>query len=229
MRGLCGAVIVGVLLFVAPALAGGAASPSQSHYPVWLSNILPGLFPPDAGKPQPQETLKAPFAEKPYEKAAMGDLPTMATPIDQPHRSNADLTSFVQMVVSDTFSFKSGEDAAHLVRMKKYYSDYGIQDVQSFLTSTNIASAMQAQPLQMSTFADQPPQLRSQSAVDGVYKWLFDVPVRLTLQPPGAGSYQEIKNNMTVREVTLRLQITRVATGGTDGMAVERLILAPAE
>ncbi len=207
------------------AYASGSAG--QSKYPVWLSNILPGIFPADAGKPQPHDTLKAPFADKPFTRAQPIDLPTLSTPLNQPHRSPDDIAQFALDVVSETLSFQSGEEAQHFSEVKNYYSEFGFQDLQKFLTTSNISPSMQGHSLQLSSISNAKPQLRSEGDVGGAYKWLYDVPVTITLMPQGVTSYNQAKKDITARDLILRLQITRSSQGQRDGLLVERFILAP--
>lgn len=175
--------------------------------------------------PDPTKTLQAPFAQQPQQEApavapAENSLPQNAVPLQLPHRSTEQIGQWTVMAVSEALTIDGPDMAAHVQKIKLHFEPSSLAMFQKFYGDSGIAGALADGRYQLRSFVQSAPLLLNEGAVEGRYRWLFEVPVMLSYLPRGAQEYQHAEP--INRDLRLIVQIGRSAqASGVDGVWIE--------
>src|SRR5262249_15788565 len=86
-----------------------------------------------------------------------------------------------------------------------YFADSGLQQYQDWLTAKNILKTLQSGQYAVSTVVQETPTLLNEGAVNGRYRWLYEVPIMITYLPRGASSYQNL--TPATQKITLLIEV----------------------
>ena len=218
----CLALVTGMLAVASPARAD-----------TFLNYFFPSIFGPPTPGPKPEETLVAPFAKPPAEGvkrltleeriAKSRSSPENTLPVDQPHRSSKYISEWAAMSVADALSFDNTGYQDHLKKMDALFVPNGKQEFANNMVSSDLLSQLQAQQQRMQAFVKTTPTLLNEGNFGGVYRWLFDVPVTVSMIPSGMRTYSgKVKIEPVTRDLVIRIQVGRAQGAFTDGVAIER-------
>lgn len=186
-----------------------------------LWDVFGSMFEEKPVEPDPGQTLQAPFAYDPNRKIEAGEtLPENAVPLDISHRSSSEIGKWLMTAVSDTMSFEIDEEGAAAPIKREYFTPSGVTQFQEFLTKTGIQKVLDSRKYHMRSFVRQSPLLLNEGAVQGHYRWLFEVPLMVSYITPGNFKYE---NSEAINQaITLTVQVTRVREGGgAEGVLIE--------
>jgi hypothetical protein len=175
----------------------------------FLQKWFPAIFPPEDTGPRPEDTLQSPFGDNTAAPAgAIEGLEWRGSekPVDQiitelsvPHRAIREITEW---------------------GVTQVFDQAGYQQYLSFLTDNNITKVLDSGKFHMRSFVRQHPLLLNEGAVDGRYRWLYEIPMMISYMEPNMAGYEEAEP--VSQSMLLRIQIGRVKNAdGTDGMAIE--------
>ena len=215
------------------AMMGSFSPPAQAKS--FLEDWFPFLFEePDTG-PTPEQTGRAPFAEKgavdttQSKQLGVDYKPETAiesaVSLDQAHRQPTQIVEWSSRVISDALDFDPLQYETHLVNLNLEITPYAIESFKVFMAKDNLLEALKSNNLVMRIFMTEPGRLLNQGAVQGRYRWLVDVPVTLSFLPRGTTDYTGIQPKS--HRINIRTQVGRVAEGGTDGMMIETIEFLP--
>lgn len=189
-----------------------------------------------------RETLEAPF--KASEDAAnvdetydplIGSI-NVSESLDMPHRHEAAVSEWLMTTLPETMTFGLAGYQQQLAELGIYMTPNGLKEFQEFLELTKILQLMQSGNYDMRGFVSDVPQLKTSGVVEGVYKWVYDVPLSLTFLPLGMTSYEGLEPDAyQFEELVVRMQLTRVPVikrppgdpafnqpgAGREGLAIE--------
>ncbi|MCK6418349.1 MAG: DotI/IcmL family type IV secretion protein [Alphaproteobacteria bacterium] len=179
--------------------------------------------------PDPTKTLQAPFAQQPEQPptnapaaaaSAENSLPQNAVPLQLPHRSTEQIGQWAVMAVSEALTIEGADMAAHLQKIRPHFEPSTFAAQQQFYADSGIAGALADGRYQLRSFVQSAPLLLNEGAVEGRYRWLFEVPVMLSYLPRGAQEYQHAEP--INRNLRLTVQVGRSAQApGMDGVWIE--------
>lgn len=178
--------------------------------------------------PDPLDTLQAPFALDPQAKPpaqkpdpAKAVLPENTTPVDQPHRGYEEISAWLTNILSETMTFDSSNYQPVIAKNAQYFTAAGKDEYVSFLNENNVLKVLDSKKYQVKTFVENTPLLLNEGAVNGVYRWLYEVPVMISYMPAGAKDYKKLQP--VNQRVVLTIQAGRVPgqLSGT-GLLLER-------
>ena len=201
---------------VAPAPATDTAGTADSNAPVkgtdqsleapWLAN---------------QPTAKKPHSANAIDDFYVGpvDQGSETSTLDMPHRSQGEVADFLVHAITEMLSM--GVDPTDKSRKKPWtYEDHlqmlstgmdanALAQLGGFMEKSNILQILQADSLVMRVIVDDQPLLLNKGAVDGSYRWLYEMPVTLSFLKPGAKSYENAPTDLN-QHVIIKMQVGRV-------------------
>jgi hypothetical protein len=139
--------------------------------------------------------------------------------IEKPHRSDNELKTWLGSAVSESLTLETPTLENSYDAVEKYFTASGFQAYKDYLSNSGILRSLENNGYRMSLFMEQEPLLLNSVEVDGIYRWLYQIPVTLSFIPRSATRAGE---NVTNRKVTLRVQIRRVPVEQSEeGMQIE--------
>lgn len=184
--------------------AGGLSSAQAG----WLD-----IFLPETPKgPSPAETLKAPFAD---ENAVIQDMDMNGnaanrTPLHLRHRTNTVITRWVQQNIPNMLSYKTATYKAQYAENTKAFSKVGASEYLSFLQDKSFLTTLETGRYDITGFIQDYPVLLNEGAIDGYYRWLYQINVMVTYIESGARDYRSVKDaDAITQEFTVDFQLGR--------------------
>lgn len=171
-------------------------------------------------------TIQSPGEIAPFTETLIGaktniTLPEQRSlPLEKPHRGNKELQNWLSMVISESLSFDKQDYPSVSKQIRPYYTNSGFRQYLSYLNSAGIIDSIKTNNYKMSVYVENPPLLQNSLAIEGVYRWLYQLPVTISFLPRGAGNLAYGNKNMVNRRLTLNVQIRRVKLP-TDPNAIE--------
>lgn len=147
------------------------------------------------------------MVQAPFEVAGSAQvIETESGAISQPHRTRREMQIWVVDTVSELLNFDQ-ENKNELLRLARpSFSAAGLAQYQEWMNSFDMAAKAGTGEGRLSAIVDDAPIMLNSGAIGGVYRWLFDVPVVISLLPP-----QSSRSDTPIesRKVMLRLQAAR--------------------
>lgn len=170
------------------------------------------FFPSTSKEPNPALTLRAPFADEDAvieEMDASGNASNQ-TPIHLRHRTNDVITLWIQSLVPDMISYKAQNYEAQYSEKIKNFTKEGAVEYVNFLNQRNFIKTLKTGRYDIAGFISDYPVIINEGAVDGHYRWLYQMDVMVTYIESGASDYKNIKKgNAVSQEFVLTFQIGR--------------------
>lgn len=231
-------LILGLMVFVILVSNIAAAVQRMNGIPNPLEIWFPEKFV-DKESILAAETRVAPFADireddhvddaglgVPYEPH-MG-MQRVAVEMDLPHLHEGAVNKWVMQSVAEALTFQVNDTVAyeeHKKSLTEFMSANGLKEYNAFLNRIRAEDLMRSNDLELKTFVDGVPLMRTSGAVGGVYRWVYDVPLIMTFLPLGASDYREVTSNkgdsFLTENLSVRVQIGRVKQGGREGIIIE--------
>ncbi len=208
---------------------------SKNAEAAWWEFFFPSLR--DTGA-DVATTLQAPFAddaavedEENVESSTSTKIPIKQsyenpdTDDDQPlklaHRTGKDVSEWLVDVVSETMTFTDADYKAGMKKTEKYFDAGGHSQYIAFLTDQKIMNVVESGQFKTHSFVNDATVLMNEGAVQGRYRWLYEIPVTVTYLKQDIENY---KNIVPInQEIVLLIQVGRADEGVNDiGLRVER-------
>tara|TARA_B100001778_G_scaffold229117_1_gene190482 strand:+ start:1240 stop:1869 length:630 start_codon:yes stop_codon:yes gene_type:complete len=122
--------------------------------------------------------------------------------IDTPHRAVAQLAKWSADIVVQALSFSNNTKDTLFEEIRSSFTASGWAAYQQFLADEGIARLVSANGV-VSCYTLQLPEVLAQGVLEGAYKWVYDVPVSVTL-------------NGRVETLNIVVQLTRVSRETDD-------------
>lgn len=177
-----------------------------------------------------REGIRAPFPTHPDPSAAGGELMYLydALPLDEsesilandrrdlsiPHRSESDLANWLMQVIPQSMTFTIADLNARFQANAVNFTQAGLVSYRDYLQNSGYMQRMQRENLRISGFTDLRPILLNEGVAGNVYKWLFDVPLRVSLVSEQASNLRDLKP--VTETLMVRLQLTRIQPAGNN-------------
>ncbi len=126
------------------------------------------------------------------------------------HMSAGELGGYLPSAIANALTFNQTNYKSVVADSEKYFTPEGYVQYVQFLTGANIEQALVAQDLQAGAFAEEEPLNINHGVFDGVYKWVFEVPVTLSFTPRSAEGDIAAQGQPLNRRFVLRAQMARV-------------------
>lgn len=216
-------VLFAVFLVVSAIQQGKIELSSEFLDDVYQEHIRPALGEETATGPKPEDTLVAPFGAS---EAAPPAAAEMKIGLDKAHMENRNVSDWLVAVLSEMLMVSP--DVYEEKRRTLYGSVDGaaLQDYESFLNDNNIMTVLQERNMMMTGFAEDQPTLLQSGNFDGIYRWVYRVPVTVTVMGRDTKNYEDfdVESEGYNLQLFVQAQIGRIEDDVNEkGLIIERL------
>lgn len=151
--------------------------------------------------------------------ADLGQDGLQSIPLDKPHRADRELKGWIGAAVSESLSIDPLAFNKLKNDIKIYFTDSGLQQYEGYLTRSGLLEDLRVRNNRMNVFLEDQPLLLTASEVNGIYRWLYQVPMTLSFLPRNSNNAVQ---NLANRKISLRVQIRRTpASDSPNEMQIE--------
>ena len=187
----------------------------------WLDFLNPRV----SHKDNPLKTLRAPFAD---EDAVIDELDPsgnteLAVPLDRRHRPNGEITKWVQEIVPAMLTYNASRYEREYVNKITSFSKVGAEEYVAFLQNKSIVKTLKTGRYNVSGIIGDYPVIINEGAVDGRYRWLYQIQVMVTYFENSLKGYSHEKGGDAITQnFILTMQIGRAKGAGNEhGLVIE--------
>lgn len=123
--------------------------------------------------------------------------------VNKAHRTRRELQVWVLHTVAETLNLGSGNFDAALNNIRPVFSASGYDQYLRYWQTGNMLADAKAGRVVVSAIVDQMPILLNEGLIGGTYRWLFDVPVIMTVKAAQSTAAPQNSSGM------LRIQLAR--------------------
>ncbi|HBR69032.1 MAG TPA: hypothetical protein DEA55_06625 [Rhodospirillaceae bacterium] len=199
----------GVLALVVVVLAIVASPVPAYAKKGFLEMLFPGIFGKDASNARPEETLVSPFDHgKPsvqgqVKKAGVEDS------LNVSHRATREIGEWLMEVVSESMTFEADKYQQQMAEVATNFDEAGFKEFQTFLVESGIIEALNSQKYNVRSFVQRSPIGLNEAAVDGRYRWLFEITFMTSYMERGKENYKKNKVVPVNQNIIVKLQVGR--------------------
>lgn len=158
---------------------------------------------------KPPETMLLPD-EASFGAPVVAGAAPVAGPLAIQHMGSREVSMKLIETVAEVLSFNRGDYSSVTASAQKYFTPEGYAQYREFLNNSSFESTLSEQNLQAGTYVDGNPLELASGVYNGVFKWMFEVPVTLSLIPRNADTYTNNATQPQNRKFLLRVQMARV-------------------
>lgn len=151
--------------------------------------------------------LTVPFSEENFGKPILGDA---GQDLSVPNMSARELAKSLNLIIAESLSLNKGGYDENVEAMRKYFVPAAYAQYEQFLKSAGFEAMILTQNMQSGIYPEQDPLELTNGVYDGVYKWVFEVPVMISFIPRSAQTYRNNETRSINRRFLLRVQFARV-------------------
>lgn len=152
--------------------------------------------------------------------------PDIQIDMAEPHRAVPQVADWTALSVGVMLNFDAAGYGTHITAMSGYADDKTLGDFQSFVDQNKILDTLKNGNLRVTSSVEEMPLLLNKGAVDGVYRWLYEIPVLLTFLPQDAKSYMD--SDHVSQHVIVNAQVGRVTyQTNPDELQIESFSVRP--
>jgi len=174
----------------------------------------------------PPEDMRVPFGDQSAKPQVAGSG-TQTSPLAIQSLSSAEVSMQLTELIADALSFNKDNYKSSSASMQKYFTDEGFGQYTAFLTNAGFETTLQEQNLQSGAYVEQPPIELTHGVYNGVYKWVFEVPVTISFIPRDAETYKNDAIKAQNRRFLLRAQFARVQDVDPSAVKIELWQILP--
>lgn len=126
------------------------------------------------------------------------------------HMSSQEVGNLLEIIIAECLSFNPSDFDKNSRLVQSYFTAQGYEQYKAYLQKTDFGNVIKSRNLQSGAFAERPPLEVNSLVQNGVYKWLFEVPVTLSFIPVNSQTYRDGATKAQNQRFTLRVQLTRV-------------------
>lgn len=134
---------------------------------------------------------------------------TVPVSLDGPHRANPQVGEWLGPALAAMLNFSAAGYDDHIRAMEADADERARTDFHGFVTGSNILATLGENNYRLAASMEGAPLLLNKGAVDGRYRWLFEVPMLLTFLPADAKSYTDTQH--LNQHVLVTAQVGRVS------------------
>jgi hypothetical protein len=154
---------------------------------------------------------------KSYEIPAYDSRSETTADLAIPHRQAAQIGDWLIRATSEIFTMDTHTYSQHMEHLATGMSPAGLAEFEKFLIDSNVLAEMQNNDMVLKGYVDEPPLLLNEGALNGRYRWLFEMPVTLTFLRRGEQSYAKVEDvTAQTYHFIVQTQIGRVAGAPTE-------------
>ncbi len=202
--------------------------------PAWAKNSLQEFWEVLSGKnkdenaPDPSKTLEAPFGndqvsgkESEFSHYKDDDYSSELLDIKNQHRNNRDIAEWASESSATLLTFSVQDLDLHEKQIDELMTSAGKKEFNDFIENTRLLDIMKSNNVRLVSIIDDTPKLIKSGTFGGIYRWLFEVPIKISYVPLGVSDYEKDAIPKS-QDVLIKVQITRVgAKVGPHNVKIE--------
>lgn len=224
-------------------LGGGEVTSAEASF--WQK--LFGASSQDGKGPPPEKTLQAPFGNEravapqtQSEKDLMtiyehnGNDQNSTQSLGKAHRSPEQVGEWIAGTVAAALSINPETWKGDLQKLEPLFLPYGFQEYQKYLARTDLLASLTSSKMRLQAITDGTPTLLKEAPLDGVYHWVYRVPLLLTYYKQDMKRIEKGERLVSQsQKVVVEVQIGRIPLDVRDvkkealGVAIERWSVGP--
>lgn len=158
---------------------------------------------------KPPEEMRLPAAAS-FGRAAVDGKSAAANSLTIQHMASQEVSMLLTEIIAQSLTFNRGNYTANITGVKKFFTDAGYEQYIQFLKNSSFQPTLDANDLQAGAYVDGQPVELARGVYGGVFKWVFETPVTISLIPRTAATYENGRTTPQNRNFTLRAQMARV-------------------
>jgi len=131
-------------------------------------------------------------------------------PLNAPHRTDRELKVWITTAISEAMFLESEDLSQTKAAAEKYFTTAGWKQYEDYLRSSGTLDSIRKNKYRMSIFIEQQPLLMNGVEIQGVYRWLYQLPLTISFIPQNTVDLLSARNDIVNRKMTLRVQLRRV-------------------
>lgn len=131
-------------------------------------------------------------------------------PLDKAHRTDRELKEWIMTAISEAMFFEANTYDQIKGQVSDYFTASGMKQYDDYLRSSGILDNITKNNSRMSIFIEDSPLLLNSLEIDGVYRWLYRMPLTISFIPRNTTTLQAGRNNIVNRKMNLQIQLRRV-------------------
>lgn len=136
------------------------------------------------------------------------EMQNRSSNLNMPHRTTREMSQWISAVTAETLTFMAADINQELAKTAPYFSKTGHEAYLAFLKEAAIVKALQSQKYTVRSIVQGMPLLLNEGAVEGRYRWLFEVPVMISYLDRNMENYS--KTDAINKYMILTVQVGRV-------------------
>lgn len=141
--------------------------------------------------------------------------------MSMPHRSQKEVADWLVLALSEVMSMDYEHYEPHLQQMRVGMNDHAVAQLMGFMEQSNILNTLKDQNYLLRCYVEEQPTLLNKGAVDGRYRWLYELPINLSFMPPNIKSYENTQA-VANQHIIIRVQVGRMPEKqGIDQLMIE--------
>lgn len=171
-------------------------------------------------------SIDLPEEKVPFEETLGSPLQSDTISLEKRHLTEKELKNWLTMAISEAFTF--GRQDFGLVRENTlpYFTVSGRATLDSYLKNSGILTSMSNNRYKLGLFVESPPLLLTSQEMDGIYRWLFQMPITLTFIPENQNGFNA-GSKIVNQPISLKVQIRRVpASENPKGIQIETVTVS---
>lgn len=126
-----------------------------------------------------------------------------------PHRSDRQLSAWLSEVIPESLTYRHDQINAHYRDIAVIFTPSGLTAYRTYLLAHPLWQRMLTEKSGLMAISTGRPALLNHGVVNNTYKWLYDIPVTLSLIAPNTETLRKAKPPTAT--LIIRVQLTRVA------------------
>ena len=144
-----------------------------------------------------------------FGKASVGGN-AQATGLTIQHLGSREVAMKLSETVAEVMTFNKSDYRSVVSQSQKYFTADGYAQYTQFVTNSGFENLLAAQDLQSGVLMDGNPVELGRGVYGGAFKWMFEMPLTVSLIPRASETYRNQETRPQNRSFVLRVQYARV-------------------
>lgn len=126
------------------------------------------------------------------------------------HLGSREAAMKLEEIIAEVLTFNKNDYRNVIAASQKYFTAEGYAQYTQFLTNSGFETLLSGQDLQAGVYMDGEPLELARGVYSGAFKWVFEIPVTVSLIPRASETYRNDETKPQNRSFLLRVQYARV-------------------
>lgn len=175
----------------------------------FLEMLFPGIFGKGGSNARPEETLVSPFDHGKPSVQGQAKNAGVEDSLNVSHRATREIGEWLMEIISESMTIEADKYQENMTKAAANFDEAGFREFQAFLVESGIIEALNSKKYNVRTFVQRHPIGLNEAAVEGRYRWLFEVTFMTSYMERGKENYKKNKAVPVNQNISIRLQVGR--------------------